>query len=190
MLNDSEIKIITHACSISDHPVSKLPMQIRINYLQGLRAVLPMSEPFMNALYKAWETSILGEEQAISYDDTNNPKEKVKTAIKLYRIGWHWFRLAYPFYFDCFYLTSICGNTNAVQKQYEKLSEYCNLFTKKALQRVFEYFKNGTPCERIPEQLARSTYNYYNPDGQPFDEVFAEVEKEIITDNSKGNKTI
>lgn len=155
MLDKEEIKRITHACSISDHPVSKLPMHIRENYLQGLRAILPMSEPFMNVLFKAWETSIIGEEQSISYDDTNSQKEKVKTAIKLYRIGWHWFRLAYPFFFDCFYLTSICGNTNAVQKQYEKLSEYCNLFTKKALQRVFEYFKNGSPCERIPEQLVK-----------------------------------
>lgn len=154
MLNDSETRIITHACSISNHPVSKLPMKIRENYLQGLRAVLPMSSPFMNALFKAWEISILGKDQALSYN-SSNPKEEVKRAIKLNRIGWHWFRLAYSFFFDCFYLTSLCDNTNAIQKQYERFTEYCNLFTKKALQGVYEYFKNGTPCERIPEQLAK-----------------------------------
>jgi small GTP-binding protein len=154
ILNDSEQKKITHSCSISNHPVSKLPMKIRENYLQGLRTILPMSEPFMNTLFKAWEISILGKKQSLSYN-SSNLKEKVKRAIKVHRIGWHWFRLAYPFFFDCFYLTSLCGNTNAIQRQYEKLSEYCNLFTKKALQRVYEYFKNGTLCERIPEQLVK-----------------------------------
>lgn len=154
MLDQYENRIITHVCSISDHPVSKLPMKIRENYLQGLRAILPMSEPFMNALFKAWEISILEKNQLLSYN-SSNPKEEVKKAIKVNRIGWHWFRLAYPFFFDCFYLTSICGNTNAIQRQYEKLSGYCNLFTKKALQRVYEYFKNGSPCERIPEQLVK-----------------------------------
>lgn len=130
-------------------------MQIRENYLQGLRAILPMSEPFMNALFKAWETSIIGEEQSISYDDTNSQKEKVKTAIKLYRIGWHWFRLAYSFFYDYFYLASLCNKSYLVYARYERLAEYCNLFTKKALQRVYEYFKNSTPCERTPEQLMK-----------------------------------
>lgn len=114
-----------------------------------------MSEPFMNALFKAWETSIIGEEQSISYDDTNSQKEKVKTAIKLYRIGWHWFRLAYSFFFDYFYLASLCNKSYLVYARYERLAEYCNLFTKKALQRVYEYFKKGSPCERIPEQLVK-----------------------------------
>lgn len=153
MLDKSEIKIITHASSISDHPVSKLPMQIRENYLQGLRAILPMSEPFMNALFKAWETSIIGEEQSISYDDTNSQKEKVKTAIKLYRIGWHWFRLAYSFFFDYFYLASLCNKSYLVDAKYEYLVGYCNLFTKKALQRVYGFFKSGSPCDKIPNQL-------------------------------------
>lgn len=152
--NDSEIKKITHSCSICNHPVSKLSIMIRTNYLQGLRSILPMSEPFMNALFKAWEISILGKNQSLSYN-SSNPKEEVKRAIKVHRIGWHWFRLAYPFFFDCFYLTSLCGSTNAIQRQYEKLSEYCNLFTKKALQRVYNYFKNSTPCDKIPTQLVK-----------------------------------
>lgn len=155
ILNDSEIKKITHSCSICNHPVSKLPMKIRENYLQGLRAILPMSEPFMNVLFKAWETSILGEKQAISYDDTNSQKEKVKTAIKLYRIGWHWFRLAYSFFFDYFYLASLCNKSNLVYARYERLADYCNLFTKKALQRVYDYFKNSTPCDKIPTRLVK-----------------------------------
>lgn len=154
MLDKEEIKRITRACSISDHPVSKLPMKVRENYLQGLRAILPISESFMNALFGAWEISILGKNQSLSYNPSN-PKEEVKRAIKVNRIGWHWFRLAYPFFFDCFYLTSLCGNTDAIQRQYEKISKYCNLLTKKALQRVYEYFKNGSPCERIPEQLLK-----------------------------------
>lgn len=130
-------------------------MKIRENYLQGLRAILPMSEPFMNVLFKAWETSILGEKQAISYDDTNSQKEKVKTAIKLYRIGWHWFRLAYSFFFDYFYLASLCNKSNLVYARYKRLADYCNLFTKKAFQRVYDYFKNSTPCDKIPTRLVK-----------------------------------
>lgn len=155
ILNDSEIKKITHSCSIRNHPVSKLPIKIRTNYLRGLRSILPMSEPFMNALFKALETSILGEEQAISYDDTNNPKDEVKVAIKPYRIGWHLFRLTYSFFFDYFYLASLCNKSNLVYTRYERLADYCNLFTKKALQRVYNYFKNSTPCDKIPTWLVK-----------------------------------
>ena len=155
ILNDSEIKKITHTCSVRNHPVSKLPIMIRTNYLQGLRSILPMSEPFMNALFKALETSILGDEQAISYDDTNNPKDEVKAAIKPYRIGWHWFRLTYSFFFDYFYLASLCNKSNLVYARYERLADFCNPFTKKALQRVYDYFKNSTPCDKIPTRLVK-----------------------------------
>lgn len=126
-------------------------MQIRENYLQGLRAVLPMNNPYMDALFKAWESSILGKEQALSYD-TNNPKEKVKKAIKLNRIGWHWFRLVYPFFFDCFYLTSLC-KPMLLDSQVGRFMEYCNFITRKRLWNVFEYFKNNKPCDKIPSEL-------------------------------------
>ena len=152
MLDKEEINRITHTCSISNHPVSKLPMEIRENYLQGLRAVLPMTNPYMKVLFKAWEDSILGKGQALSYN-SNTTKEKVKTAIKLNRIGLRGFRLAYPFFFDCFYLSTICNNTGLIHAQYEQLIGYCNLITKKALQRVYEYFKSGTLCNKIPIEL-------------------------------------
>jgi len=152
MLDQEEINRITYACSIRNHPVSKLSMKARQNHLQGLRAVLPMSSSFMDVLFKAWEISILGAGKAQTYD-FSNPKEKVKTAIKLNRTGWRLIRLAYPFFFDCFYLTSVCNKIDSVDAIYEQLAVYCNLFTRKALQRVHEYFKDGTPCNRIPVEL-------------------------------------
>ena len=152
MLDKEEINRITHFCSISNHPVSKLPMEIRENYLQGLRAVLPMSSPFMDVLFRAWEISILGEGKALTCD-SSNPKEKVKMAIKLNRIGWCLIRLAYPFFFDCFYLTSLCNKSDSIDAIYKQLFVCCNLFTRKALQQVCEYFKDGTPCDRIPVEL-------------------------------------
>ena len=152
MLDKEEINRITHACSISNHPVSKLPIEIRENYLQGLSVVLPMTNPYMKVLFRAWEDSIIGKDQVLFYD-SNNPREKVKTAIKLNRIGLRGFRLAYPFFFDCFYLTTICDITGLIHSQYEQLVGYCNLITKKALQRVYEYFKDGTPCNKIPIEL-------------------------------------
>ena len=101
MLDKEEINRITHTCSISNHPVSKLPMEIRENYLQGLRAVLPMTNPYMKVLFKAWEKSILGQSQRISYV-SGDTKNKVRAAIKSNRINGHWIRLSYPFFFDCF----------------------------------------------------------------------------------------
>ena len=151
MLDKEEINKITHVCSISNHPVSKLPMEIRENYLQGLRAILPMSSPFMDVLFRAWEISILGEGIALTYD-SSNPKEKVKTAIKLNRIGWRLIRLAYPFFFDCFYLTTY-NTANLIDALYEQLVGSCNQITKKALQRVYEFFKDGIPCGKIPIEL-------------------------------------
>ena len=39
------------------------------------------------------------------------------------------------------------------------------------------------------KKLARSTYNYYEPNGQPFDEVYADIVKEMTTDNSDESST-
>ena len=36
--------------------------------------------------------------------------------------------------------------------------------------------------------MAKSTYNYYNPAGHPFDEVFAEVEGNIASISSNEDK--
>lgn len=107
----------------------------------------------MDALFKAWESSILGKEQALSYD-TNNPKEKVKKAIKLNRIGWRWFRLAYPFFFDCFYLTSLC-DSDMIHKYLEEYKGYCNFITKKHFANVYDYFRSNQSCDKIPVELIR-----------------------------------
>lgn len=38
-------------------------------------------------------------------------------------------------------------------------------------------------------KLAKSTYNYYNPNGKPFEEEYIEIESEITTDDSNGSST-
>ena len=153
MLDKEEINRITHTCSISNHPVSKLPMEIRENYLQGLRAVLPMTNPYMKVLFKAWEKSILGQSQRISYvsGDTNN---KVRAAIKSNRINGHWIRLSYPFFFDCFYLTSLC-KSGMLHRQLELYNGYCNFITRKHLRDVYGYFMGYHLCDKIPVELIR-----------------------------------
>lgn len=153
MLDKEEINRITHTCSISNHPVSKLPMEIRENYLQGLRAVLPMTNPYMKVLFKAWEKSILGQSQRISYvsGDTNN---KVRAAIKSNRINGHWIRLSYPFFFDCFYLTSLC-KSGMLHRQLELYNGYCNFITRKHLRDVYGYFMGNHLCDKIPVELIR-----------------------------------
>ena len=153
MLAQDEIKIITHSCSIGNHPVSKLPLEIRVRYMQGLHAVLPVNNPIMNMLFKAWEKSILGQSQRISYvsGDTNN---KVRAAIKSNRINGHWIRLSYPFFFDCFYLTSLC-KSDMLHRQLELYNGYCNFITRKHLRDVYGYFMGYHLCDKIPVELIR-----------------------------------
>lgn len=151
MYNQNEIKILTHTCSIGNHPVSKLPLEIRERYLQGLHAVLPVNNPIMRVLYKAWEKSILGQGQRISYA-SGDTKNKVRAAIKLNRINGRWVRLSYPFFFDCFYLTSLC-KSGMFHKLLEQYSEYCNVVTKKHLRDVYGYFLNDQTCNKIPAEL-------------------------------------
>lgn len=55
--------------------------------------------------------------------------------------------------------------------------------------RYGSHVRKNVRLSELWKQLARSTYNYYNPNGQPFDEVFAEVEKEMVTDNSNESST-
>lgn len=148
-----EIRIITHSCSIGNHPVSKLPLEIRERYLQGLHAVLPVNNPIMSVLYKAWEKSILGQGQRISYV-SGGTKNKVRAAIKLNRINGRWVRLSYSFFFDCFYLTSLC-KPGMLHKQLEQYSEYCNFITRKHLRNVYGYFMSNQSCDKIPVELIR-----------------------------------
>ena len=105
----------------------------------------------MRVLYKAWEKSILGQGQRISYA-SGDTKNKVRAAIKLNRINGRWVRLSYPFFFDCFYLTSIC-KSGMFHKQLEQYSGYCNFITKKHLRDVYGYFLNNQTCDKIPIEL-------------------------------------
>ena len=156
MFTQDEIKTISSSCSIGNHPVSKMPLEIRKRYLQALHIVLPMNDAFMGVLFKAWEKSILGKDQPIAYDN-GNAKTKVKSAIKINRIGWHWFRLSYPFFFDCFYLTSLC-KPKLLPSLMGRLIGFCNFITRKQMWRVYEYFKDKKPCDRIPKELLEHKY--------------------------------
>ena len=152
MLDSFDIQIISHASSIRNHPVSQLPMPIRENYLQGLRAMLPMENPAVGVLFKALESSIIGKGQTLNYD-SSNPKANVKMAVKVNRIRLRWFRLTYPFFFDCLYLSSLCNDPTFTQAQYKRLRHYCNLFTKTALRRVYRHFVDKGTHRKIPAAL-------------------------------------
>ena len=51
------------------------------------------------------------------------------------------------------------------------------------------FVRKNDRLSELWKQLARSTYNYYNPDGQPFDEVYAEIEGKMVKKNSNENST-
>lgn len=48
--------------------------------------------------------------------------------------------------------------------------------------------RENTRLGELWKTMARSTYNYYNHDGQPFDEVYAEVEGNITNKSSNEDK--
>ena len=51
------------------------------------------------------------------------------------------------------------------------------------------FVRKNDRLSELWKQQARSTYNYYNPDGQPFDEVYAEIEGKMVTRNTKDSST-
>lgn len=143
---------LTRICSINNHPVSKLPLDIRQRYVSGLWQVLSnyftiVKSSYINVIFQTWANSILGDDCLMK---TDIPAKK---AIKINRIGLHWFRLTYQFYFDCFYLVTTC-NPNAKEKLFSYLKDnVCNCFTKQALQQVFDYFNSHQQCNKIPQEL-------------------------------------
>lgn len=144
---------LTHICSIKNHPVSRLPFAIRQRYVSGLRQVLSNyftieKSSYINVIFQTWAKSILGDDCVMKTDIP------AKEAIKINRIGWHWFRLSYQFYFDCFYLVTT-GYPNIKEKLLVYLKENaCNCFTKQALMDVFNYFNSQEQCDKIPQELS------------------------------------
>lgn len=51
------------------------------------------------------------------------------------------------------------------------------------------HVRKNARLSELWKQLARSTYNYYNPNGKPFDEVYAEIEEEMTTNNPDESST-
>lgn len=64
---------LTRICSIKNHPVSKLPLDIRRRYVSGLWQVLSnyftiVKSSYINVIFQTWANSILGDDCLMKTD--------------------------------------------------------------------------------------------------------------------------
>lgn len=137
--------------SITNHPIRNLPHSIKQEYLKGVGAVLKkfaVDKTYAQLIFEVWCISILG--KVVSYEYT---EQHIKRALVLHRVGFKFFRLKYEFFFDCFYLLAMSGcSFSNVLHNYLR-NNIVNIFTKKALNQVADFFLKDQRCNSIPKEL-------------------------------------
>ena len=146
---------ITQICSIKVHPIKKQEEPFKVRYLKGLGACLSKftdNKKQLESLYKAWCFSIIGHEPDTSWlkePDLND----ISRALRIQRKGVRFFTMRKAFFFDCFYLLNIVA-PHRCDELYEWLrKEFCNIFTRLLLKKVYTFFKDGINEDIIPKEL-------------------------------------
>lgn len=146
---------ITQICSIKNHPMKELDEPFKIKYLKGLGACLSKfidNKKQMESLYKAWCLSIIEHEPENSWLKSPDVKD-ISRAMRIQRKGFHFFKMRKELLFDCFNLLSIVSKGDCEQ-MYEWLrKEYCGIFTRPLLKKVYFFFKDGINEDIIPKEL-------------------------------------
>lgn len=146
---------ITRICSIKNHPVNDLDEPFKVKYLKGLGACLSKfvdNKKQIESLYKAWCFSIIGRKPETSWlkdPDLND----ISRALRIQRKGFRFFTMRKAFFFDCFYLLNIVA-PHRCDELYEWLhKEFCSIFTRSLLKKVYIFFKEGINEDIIPKEL-------------------------------------
>ena len=146
---------ITQICSIKDHPIKKEEELFRVKYLKGLGACLSKftdNKKQIESLYKAWCFSIIGREPETYWLKDPDLKD-VSRALRIQRKGFRFFTMRKAFFFDCFYLLNIVA-PHRCDELYEWLrKEFCSIFTRPLLKKVYIFFKEGINEDIIPKEL-------------------------------------
>lgn len=146
---------ITQICSIKVHPIKKQEEPFKVRYLKGLGACLSKftdNKKQLESLYKAWCFSIIGHAPDTSWlkePDLND----ISRALRIQRKGVRFFTMRKAFFFDCFYLLNIVA-PHRCDDLYEWLrKEFCSIFTRPLLKKVYVFFNDGINEEIISKEL-------------------------------------
>ena len=146
---------ITRICSIKNHPVKKKDESFRVKYLKGLGACLSNykdDKKQIEALYKAWCLSIIDREPDNSWLKAPEMKD-ISRALALQRNGLRFFTMRKEFFFDCFYLLGTVSPHKCDALHGWLYEEFCNIFTRPLLKKVYSFFKDGINEDIIPKEL-------------------------------------
>ena len=139
-------KILNRICSIDNHPIAKLDIKFRMQYVEGLVACMysiSKGSDIAKTITFAWVHSIHATAVDLLWKDD---VEAVKKAISLKRKGMRFFYMRAPFFFDVFYLTQA---SDLGKSDFNKVSEYlrqnvCGYFSKKSLNKIFLAYKQNS----------------------------------------------
>ena len=146
---------VTRICSIKNHPVKKMDESFRVKYLKGLGACLSNykdDKKQIEVLYKAWCLSIIDREPDCSWLKAPDLKD-ISPALAIQRNGIRFFTMRKYFYFDCFFFLNIVS-PHCCDALYEWLrKEFCSIFTRPLLKKIYAFFKDGINEDVIPKEL-------------------------------------
>ena len=146
---------ITHICSIKKHPIKNLDNPFKKTYLKGLGTCLNKfkdNKKQIESLYKAWYLSIIECEPSDACLKGFDLKD-ISRALRIQRKGFRFFTMQKEFFFDCFYLLSVVA-PHRCDELYEWLhKEFCGIFTRPLLKKVYTFFKDGINEDIIPKEL-------------------------------------
>ena len=135
---------LTQTFSISNHPVKKLDLKYKFQYVMGLcefvHHVVGSSEKGKIVCF-TWGKSILGENVPESFWSETDKLIFTKKAIKIKRLGFKFFTMRQFFFFDCFYLLEKSGFLNELEGAYELFDKrICGFFSRKKLSQIWRFF--------------------------------------------------
>lgn len=146
---------ITRICSIKNHPIKYLDYPFKVKYLKGLGGCLSKftdNKKQIESLYKALCLSIIDNEPDSSWLKAPDIKD-ISRALGIQRNGFRFFTMRKELMFDCFNFLSIVCEKDCEQ-MYEWLrKEYCDIFTRSLLKKVYIYLKDGINEDIIPREL-------------------------------------
>ena len=146
---------ITRICSIKNHPVKYLDEPFKIKYLKGLGGCLSKfadNKKLIESLYRAGCFSIIGCEPDASWLKDPDIKD-ISRALGIQRKGFRFFTMRKAFFFDCFYLLNIVAPHRCDELCEWLRKEFCNIFTRPLLKKVYTFFKDGINEDIIPKEL-------------------------------------
>lgn len=137
-------QFLTQTFCISSHPVKKLDLKFRLQYVMGfcefVHRIIGASDKGKFVCF-AWGKSILSEDVPESFWSETDKLIFTKKAIKIRRLGFKFFTMRQFFFFDCFYLLEKSGFLNDLEVAYELLDKrICGFFSRRKLSQTWRIF--------------------------------------------------